>query len=276
MEHLVRSGELNLAGHLSRPHIAPGTWTPAVVLCHGFPSMARRSARSAITFPELADRIAKEMGWYALTFNLRGCGRSEGNFSGRGWLDDLGAATRFVREQPDVGGVWLVGFGTGGALAICAAAMDQAIVGVAAVGAPADFDDWARHPRRLLQHSREVGIISDPDFPASVEQWGRELRQIRAVDCVANLAPRPLLVLHGADDDLVPPFDARVVADAHGSAEMRLIEGGGHQLRHDPRGVAVLLGWLDRQRSEAVARRATPRKVNADADAGADYDTTPG
>jgi putative redox protein len=64
-----------------------------------------------------------------------------------------------------------------------------------------------------------------------------------------------LLVLHGAEDEVVPPFDARVLADAHGSADLRLLEGGAHQLRHDPRAVAVLLGWLDRQRNDAVASR---------------------
>jgi putative redox protein len=40
-----------------------------------------------------------------------------------------------------------------------------------------------------------------------------------------------------------------VLAAAHGSAEFRLIEGAGHRLRHDPRAIAVLLGWLDRQRT---------------------------
>ena len=56
-----------------------------------------------------------------------------------------------------------------------------------------------------------------------------------------------ILVLHGDTDDLVPNFDARVIADAHGDAELRIISGGGHELRHDPRAVAVLLGWLARQ-----------------------------
>jgi len=27
-----------------------------------------------------------------------------------------------------------------------------------------------------------------------------------------------------------------------------VFEGGGHRLRHDPRAMSVLLGWLDRQR----------------------------
>jgi putative redox protein len=73
------------------------------------------------------------------------------------------------------------------------------------------------------------------------------------VACVRALAPRPLLVVHGSEDEVVPSFDARILADAHGSAELRFIEGAGHALRHDPRAVAVLLGWLDRQR-HAVAR----------------------
>jgi putative redox protein len=58
-------------------------------------------------------------------------------------------------------------------------------------------------------------------------------------------------VLHGDDDESVPAADARVLAQAHGAAELRVIPGAGHRLRHDPRAVAVLLGWLDRQRSQA-------------------------
>jgi hypothetical protein len=40
-----------------------------------------------------------------------------------------------------------------------------------------------------------------------------------------------------------------VLADAHGDAELRIISGAGHELRHDPRAVAVLLGWLARQQN---------------------------
>jgi uncharacterized protein len=131
---------------------------------------------------------------------------------------------------------------------VCAAAADPRVQGVAALGAPGDFDDWASHPRRLLEHGREVGVITDPAFPPSLDAWSRELKGIRAVACVSSYAPRPLLVIHGSEDEVVPPFDARVLADAHGSAELRFINGAGHSLRHDPRTIAVLLGWLDRQR----------------------------
>ena len=41
----------------------------------------------------------------------------------------------------------------------------------------------------------------------------------------------------------------RQLVHAHGEAELSLLEGAGHRLRHDPRAIAILLGWLDRMRS---------------------------
>ncbi len=255
MEKLFSSGGVELAGHLARPRNAPGHWAPGLVICHGFPLGPGTAPLSARSFPELADRIAAELGWYVLVFTFRGCGESEGDFSFHGWLDDLLAAVAFVREQPDVVDVWVGGFGTGGALAISAASHDPQIRGVASLSSPADFDDWANHPRRLLLHAREVGVIRDPSFPPVFDTWAREARSVRAVNDVTRVSDRPLLVMHGSDDDAVPVFDARVIADAHGDADLRIIDGAAHQLRHDPRAVAVLLGWLDRQRGQALATR---------------------
>ena len=58
-----------------------------------------------------------------------------------------------------------------------------------------------------------------------------------------------MLVMHGDDDDSVPPADARLLAEAHGSAELSVLPGAGHRLRHDPRAIAILFGWLDRMRN---------------------------
>ena len=55
------------------------------------------------------------------------------------------------------------------------------------------------------------------------------------------------MIVHGSIDDVVPLSDARALADSAETAELRIITGAGHRLRHDPRAVAVLLGWLDRQ-----------------------------
>ena len=66
----------------------------------------------------------------------------------------------------------------------------------------------------------------------------------------AELGTRDLLLIHGSDDEVVPSLDARVLASGHGIADLRMIAGAGHHLRHDPRAIAMLLGWLDRQRRQ--------------------------
>ena len=108
---------------------------PAVVLCHGYPSTGT-AATAPETMPELADRIATEMGWAALAFAYRGCGGSDGQFSLGGWLDDIASAVAHVEAAVRPLGIWLAGFGTGGSLAVCAAAADPRVQGVAALGAP--------------------------------------------------------------------------------------------------------------------------------------------
>lgn len=242
----IASGGIRLAAYVAEPPVSDPQ-PPTVLLCHGYPSGALPAEAAGRSFPDLADRIANE-GWRAVTFTFRGCGGSTGHFSLGGWLEDLLA----VIDQTDMfgpsRGTWLAGYGTGGALCVCAAARRPQVAGVAAMGAPADFSDWSNHPRRLLQHARDVGAISDPSFPPQVDQWTRELAEVRPIDDAGLVAPRPFLVLHGSDDDVVPSFDARVLGDAHASPELRIVTGAGHDLRHDPRAVSILLGWLDRQR----------------------------
>ncbi|MCC6435042.1 MAG: hypothetical protein IT196_08445 [Acidimicrobiales bacterium] len=246
MEVRFPSGDLELVGHLAAP---PGgsRSRPGLVLCHGFPSIAGAGNAVMSTLPGLADRLAASHGWAALAYAARGCRPSQGEFSLGGWLADVHAAVAALRAEVGVAGVWLAGFGRGGALAICAAAADPSIRGVIAFAPPADFDDWASQPRRLLEFARRAAVVHDQNFPRNFDQWSAELRSIRTVACAEKVYPRPLMVIHGLADVDVPVFDARVVADAHSSAELRVISGASHDLRLDPRAIAVLFGWLDRQ-----------------------------
>lgn len=248
MEIRFDSSGLELVAHLARPDRSGAARLPGLVICHGFPTGTAGAAATGQGYLALADRAAHDLGWVVLAVNYRGCGGSEGNFSVRGWYDDTCAAVDELTAQPGVGAVWIAGFGTGGALGICAGAADERVRGVAAVAPPADFDDWCRNPRRLLLHGRRVGVLVDEGFPPSFDAWAAELGELKAIDAATVLAPRPLLLVHGAEDEAVPVFDSRVVADAHGNADLRIIGGAGHALRYDPRAMAVLLGWLDRQR----------------------------
>lgn len=220
---------------------------PGVILCHGFPTGPLDARQSAGTFPELVDRMANELSFTAMTFTFRGCGTSEGDFSLQGWVDDLRASIDHLIAEANPSSLYLVGTSTGGSIATCVGADDPRIRGVALLSPRADFDDWAAQRRRFLEHARDIGAIRTPGFPRSFDDWGREFRRFRPVDAARRFAPRPMLVMHGDDDESIPPADARQIAAAHGGAELRILAGAGHRIRHDPRAIAVLLGWLDRQ-----------------------------
>jgi putative redox protein len=251
VDEVFHSGGYRLACYLRRP---PDTDAdadpPGLILCHGFPIGPIDARRSAGTFPQLIDRITYEIGVPAMTFNFRGCGSSTGDFSLQGWIDDLRAAIEHLVRETGVDRVVLVGTNTGGSIAICVAADDPRVSAAALLSPRADFDDWADHPRRFLDHAREIGAIRTPGFPRSMDDWSRAFRRFRPVAAARRFAPRPMLVMHGEDDESVPTTDARQLAQAHGSAELSLFPGAGHRLRHDPRAVAVLVGWLERVRSE--------------------------
>ena len=250
MDITIESEGLTLHGHLARPPRPQGATgpLPGLVLCHGFPSGPQGAATAGESYPELADRLAAQAGWAVLAFNFRGTDGSEGDFSLGGWLTDLRRATEHLLVSGEVDGVWLAGFSTGGALALCAAGEDERVRGVAAFAAPAEFGQWADDPEAFLEHARSVGVVRSDPFPPSMPDWSRELREIRPVALVSKVPPRPVLLVHGSEDDTVPVMDARALADAaDGQAELRVIAGAGHRLRHDPRAIAVLLGWLETQ-----------------------------
>jgi putative redox protein len=250
VETELESGGLTLRAHVALPPSSsggPGIIRHGLVLCHGFPPGPRGAATAGQSYPQLADRLAADAGWAVLTFNFRGAGDSEGDFSLGGWLADVRAAIELLSQQPAVDGVWLAGFSTGGSLALCAAGEDERVKGVAAFAAPADFDDWAADPRRFLQHARDVGVVRSKGFPPDFDAWTRELREIRPLSLIGKVPPRPVLIVHGSEDEVVSLMDARALADAAGEVELRVLSGAGHRLRHDPRAIAVLMGWLDRQ-----------------------------
>ncbi len=247
MDQTFPSGSERLACHISVPVTADAS-TPALILCHGFPIGPLDARRSAGTFPELIDRLCHELGYIAMTFTFRGCGTSTGDFSLQGWMYDLRNAVDHLTRTHGITKVVLVGTNTGGSLAICEAADDPRVFAAGLLSPRADFDDWAEHPRRFLEHAKEIGAVRTPGFPTSLDEWSRAFRRFRPAAAARRFAPRPLLVLHGDDDESVPVSDARQLAQAHGAAELNVLAGAGHRLRHDPRAIAILSGWLDRIR----------------------------
>src|ERR671939_448547 len=80
MEDIVAADGVRVAARLARPVSAsrftrPGvTKLPVVVLMPGFPRGTGGAALAGNTYPQLADRIATQSGWAALTLHYRGTG----------------------------------------------------------------------------------------------------------------------------------------------------------------------------------------------------------
>ena len=247
MEEILSEG-LRLSAHFVRP---PGlTRVAALLVLPGFPRGVGGAAALGNTDATLCDRVAREAGWAGLTFTFRGTGPSEGDFSIDGWLADVRAAVDMLDARRDVTGVWIAGFRLGGTLAIVTAANDERVCGIATFAAPASLRTWVREPDWFLEYARRTGVLRSPDYPADPEAWIRAIANLDPIDAARRIAPRPWLLVHGSADDVVPVEDARRLADAAGSfVELRIVANGPHRLRHDPRAVAALLGWLDHQKA---------------------------
>ncbi|MHB1968826.1 MAG: alpha/beta hydrolase family protein [Acidimicrobiales bacterium] len=228
------SGSRPVAGHV-------------LVLAHGLPRLMGTGRQAAGLLPELAEHVANESGWTVATGTLSGVGASTGTFSASQWRADLAAVVERVAQGE--GRVSIAGFGFGGSLALAVAAADDRVRGVATFAAPAHLERWIGSPEEFRHSVQLGGVVGDPAALLAPEALAADVLLVDPLGSIARVAPRRLLVGHGTDDVEVPASDARdLVAAAEGRAELRLIQGAGHQLRADPRMVATLLGWLDRHR----------------------------
>jgi len=218
-----------------------------LVLVHGLPRAMGMGRQAAGLLPELAEHLANESGWLVATGTLSGVGGSTGTFSASQWCRDLQRILDHV-EQGDQR-ISLAGFGFGGALALAVAALDDRVRGVATFAAPAHLEPWCGPAEDFRRSVQTAGVVADEKDLLSADELRADVLGIDPLHAISSIPPRRLLIGHGTDDIEVPASDARdLVAAADGRAELRLIQGAGHQLRADPRMVATLLGWLDRHR----------------------------
>jgi len=217
-----------------------------LLLCHGLPLSTGGGRIASQQLPALGERFSAEAGWSVAVASLRGVGGSSGTFSASGWKADLTAVIDTLIE--DHTGVVLAGFGFGGALALRVAAEDERVRGVATLATPAQLTSWCGPAEQFAEACVRAGVGgADPFLDA--QSLVDDVVELDPVGAATVLPPKRFMIVHGADDRIVPVTAARQLLDAaDGRAEVRIIQGAGHWLRADPRMVATLLGWLDRLR----------------------------
>lgn len=236
-------------GDLEGELVVPERPRAALVLCHGIPS-GDADEPGDTRYAGLAREMAAR-GYAAMWFDFRGSHGAPGDFSMGGWCRDLLGALDALARNGSVADLprVVVGSSLGGAAAIATAAYRPDVAAVAALAAPAQvtFAGLLEDPRALLQRFRNAGIVRDPAFPPDLDAWAAEFAEAAAVRHVPRVAPRPLLLVHGDADAVVPYHHAeRLFEAAREPKELVRIPAGEHRLRREPRALDALSDWLDR------------------------------
>jgi len=189
---------------------------PAVIILHGWGGNAASMLPLA---PYLHDA-----GYHALFLDSRNHGRSEHErfTSMPRFAEDLEVAAEWLRAHADVTSIGVIGHSVGAGAAILSASRSDHFDAVVSVSAPA-------HPGEMMREQ-----MTDIPGPLITAMFGamQHLIGYRFDD----FAPRnritgvdaPVLIVHGADDDVVPVDSLHQLAASQPKAETLVVPDAGH------------------------------------------------
>jgi uncharacterized protein len=190
-----------------------GWWLPqekpkgVIITCHGH--TGRKDDMLGI------GTSAWRAGYAVLLFDFRGRGNSDPwpNSLISREVDDLLAAVAWAQaRQPDAP-IGVVGFSMGAAVSILATAQEPAIQALVADSPFTSVNDVvADGVRRVLRLPAEPMVTLAEEYIA--RRHGYRFRQVRPIDVVAQIAPRPVLIIHGTDDTVIPVHHGRAMYEA--------------------------------------------------------------
>lgn len=193
------SGE-RLNGHI---YLANGAGPhPTVILLHGFPGNEKNL--------DLAQALRRE-GFNVLFFHYRGAWGSEGVYSFTHLIEDVGAATRFLRAKAadyrvDPAKLILIGHSMGGFAALQGAARDPSIVCTAAI-APANlgarvfaFDQDKQFEAGFRAYADSLQMLAGFDGARGVAEIRANAEAFELHNLTPGLAGKQVLII-GADKD---------------------------------------------------------------------------
>jgi hypothetical protein len=277
-----QSDGLRLAGIIDTPpDYKSGERRPAFIVLHGFGGNKDGHGQAVVA------KQFTEWGYVTLRIDFRGCGESEGERGRIICLDqvaDTRNAISFMASRPEVDprSIALLGSSFGAAVAVFTGGADRRVAAVISCGGWGDGERkfrgqhstpeaWAKFTAMLEEgkrHRERTGkslmmprydIVPIPEklrnrmssgsimeFPAETAQ---SMNDFRADEQVGNISPRPLLLLHSANDSVTPTYESiEMFKRARQPAELHLLSDIDHFTfsEENPRLTNIVREWLQR------------------------------
>ena len=219
-----------------------------VLVLHGFSSQKEKPHTL------LTAQAMREAGFATLRFDLYGHGESGGRFRDHTlyrWIENTLAVIREAREMGYTD-IFLSGHSQGGLTAALVGGMEGSRIRGLILRAPAFQIPQACRDGMMLGHS------FDPEhIPDSVPIWeGMELggdyirvAQTLYAEETAERYKGPVLIVHGTEDDVVPPEGSRIMAERYANCELAEIAGETHHFdRHPEQMRKIIFDWMEKQK----------------------------
>jgi uncharacterized protein len=195
---------------------------PTVILCHGH-------GGNKHTLLPLANLLFPA--YNVLLLDARGHGESEGNRTTVGYeerLDVHAAVDELLRR--DLGPIGILGTSMGAAIAILAAAEDERIAAVVADSSFARLWWAVAEVARLRGYPPGVApVMANAACRMTSLRLRYPMTAFDPIQVVGRIAPRPLLLIHGENDELINARHARLLhARAGEPKELWILRGLAH------------------------------------------------
>lgn len=223
---------------------AAGEPAPTAILLHGIPGIEKNH--------DLAHAL-RAAGINAVVFHYRGSWGSDGNYRIEGVPADIGACLDFLSSgscpEVDAGLIFLIGHSLGGwaALSTGSDPRVRAVVAIAAVVDPSMVEVTEEDASLFM--SPWLRGVPPEEF---VRQWSEATP---ATEAAAGLH-KPLLVVHGGNDSLIPIDQSRLAFDAApGPKDLEIHPDADHAfIESRPWLVDLVVTWLEERIAETQAR----------------------
>jgi dipeptidyl aminopeptidase/acylaminoacyl peptidase len=207
-----------------------------------------------------------QAGYHVLLFSYRGHALSDGRRGAFTYGDaesrDVDAAVRFLSETKEIGQIGVIGHSAGAVSAILSAARNPLVGAVIAVAPFTCVSDvWYTSRPKLVP-----AFILDWALWVAENLRGFDREDVCPLKVVDQVAPRPLLIIHGTNDQRITQEQVQsLFAAAQAPKTLWLVEGASHSQVRTPVLEAMsgdLIVFLDEALSVPRAAAAVPAGVS--------------